>query len=118
MPTGRSGIAAAAVQDCLYVFGGEGNTADPNGIFHQVEAYDPAADAWLSLPPMQTGRHGIYAALLGNAIYLPGGATRQGLGVTGTNEAYVLDQPGRTPRLPILLTSPRPRATPRPIPRP
>ena len=118
MPTGRSGIAGAVVGDCLYVFGGEGNAADPNGIFHQVEAYDPATDTWLSLPPMQTGRHGIYAAVLANVIYLPGGATRQGFGVKGVNEAYVLDPPGTTPRLPITLTSPRQRATPRPIPRP
>jgi len=118
MPTGRSGIAAAVVRDCLYVFGGEGNTADPNGIFPQVEAYDPTADAWLPLPPMQTGRHGIYAASLDNVIYLPGGSTRQGLGVTGVNEAYVLDRPGTAPRLPIRLSSPRLRATPRPIPRP
>ncbi len=117
MPTGRSGIAAAVVRDCLYVFGGEGNSADPNGIFHQVEAYDPTADAWRPLPPMQTGRHGIYAALLGNVIYLPGGSIRQGLGVTGTNEAYVLDGPGNTSRLPVSTRGPRPRATPRPIPR-
>src|SRR5262245_28205250 len=75
MPTGRSGIAGAAVGNCLYVLGGEGNTGDPNGIFHEVEAYDAATDAWTELPPMQTGRHGIYAALLGNSIYLPGGST-------------------------------------------
>ena len=117
MPTRRSGITGAVVRDCLYVFGGEGNPADPNGIFHQVEAYDPALDAWHSLPPMQTGRHGIYAAVLGNVIYLPGGSIRQGLGVTGTNEAYVLDPSGTTARPSILLTSPHLRATPRPVPR-
>jgi len=95
MPTGRSGIAGAVVANCFYVFGGEGNGADSNGIFHQVEAYDPAADAWTQLPPMQTGRHGIYAAVIGNTIYLPGGATIQGLGVTGVNHAYVVNAPLR-----------------------
>src|SRR5207253_99931 len=44
MPTGRSGIAGAVVANCLYIFGGEGNSSDPYGIFHQVEAYDPATD--------------------------------------------------------------------------
>lgn len=102
MPTGRSGIAGAAVGRCFYVFGGEGNASDPGGIFHQVEAYDPATNAWTELPPMQTGRHGITAAVLGNTIYLPGGATRQGFGVTGVNEAYVLDSPvAGEPRAPV-----------------
>ena len=95
MPTGRSGVAGAVVGSCLYVFGGEGNPADPNGIFHEVEAYDPATDSWVELPPMQTGRHGIYAAVRGNVIYLPGGATVQGLGTTGVNEAYVIEVPTR-----------------------
>lgn len=108
MPTGRSGIAAAAIGKCLYVFGGEGNSADPNGIFHDVEAYDPATDSWTRLAPMQTGRHGIHAGVSGNVIYLPGGATRAGFGVTGINEAYVIDAPALVPRQPVIL-SPRRR---------
>ena len=114
LPTGRSGIAGAVVADCFYVFGGEGNPADPNGIFHEVEAYDPASDEWTQLPPMQTGRHGIYAAVLGNVVYLPGGATRQGFGATGVNEAYAFD-PLLSPRQPVIPSSPR--ATPRSVSR-
>ena len=117
MPTGRSGIAGAVVGDCLYVFGGEGNAADPAGIFHEVEAYDPATDLWFELPPMQTGRHGIYAAVRGNVIHLPGGATLQGLGTTGINDAYVIETAETEPRQPVLLSVPRPRPTPRPLPR-
>jgi len=117
MPTGRSGIAGAVVGDCLYVFGGEGNAADPNGIFHEVEAYDPATDEWFRLPPMQTGRHGIYAAVLGNAVYLPGGSTHQGFGTTGVNEAYVIDPAAGVPRQPVILTGPRARPTPRGVDR-
>ncbi len=116
MPTGRSGVAGAVVGSCLYVFGGEGNPADPNGIFHEVEAYDPATDSWVDLPPMRTGRHGIYAAVRGNVVYLPGGATVEGLGTTGIHDAYVIDLAGPAPRQPIVLTSPRPR-TPGPQPR-
>ena len=78
MPTGRSGAAGAVVGDCLYVFGGEGNASDPNGIFHQVEAYEASTDTWRQLPPMQTTQHRIYAAVLGNVAYLPGGATMPG----------------------------------------
>ena len=111
LPTGRSGVAGAVVENCFYVFGGEGNGADPNGIFHEVEAYDPATDAWTELPPMQTGRHGIYAAVIGATIYLPGGSTVQGLGTTGVNEAYVINL--TAPRQPIVLTNPHVRPTPR-----
>lgn len=105
MPTGRSGIAGAAVGGCFYVFGGEGNFDDPSGIFHQVEAYEPATDSWTRLPPMQTGRHGIYAAVIGGTIHLPGGATTAGFGVTGVHEAYVvpLSPPGLVPRERIVL---------------
>ena len=110
MPTGRSGVAGAVVGDCLYIFGGEGNAADPNGIFHEVEAYDPATDEWVELPPMQTGRHGIYGAVLGNVIYLPGGATKEGFGTTGVNEAYLIDVPFAV-RQPVLVV---PRARPAP----
>jgi N-acetylneuraminic acid mutarotase len=107
MPTGRSGSAGAVVGDCLYVFGGEGNSSDPAGIFHQVEAYEPATNTWRQLPPMQTARHGIYAAVLGNVIDLPGGATLQGIGVTAVNDAYVLPpSPSLVPRQKIIL-SPR-----------
>ncbi len=117
MPTGRSGIAGAVVGDCLYVFGGEGNAAVPNGIFHEVEAYAPATDEWFRLPPMQTGRHGIYAAVLGSVVYLPGGSTVQGLGTTGVNEAYVIDQSVAAPREPVIPSSPRPRIVPPPVQR-
>jgi len=88
MPTGRSGIAGAGLGGRLYVFGGEGNRANPQGIFDAVEAYDPAQGAWTRLAPMPTPRHGINAAVLGNRVYLPGGATVEGFGVTAVNEAF------------------------------
>ena len=110
MPTGRSGIAGGVVGGCFYVFGGEGNAADPRGIFHQTEAYDPATDSWTQLLPMQTGRHGIYGAVIGNTIYLPGGATIQGFGVTGVHDAYVISAPlPSVPRQKVILTPRRRR---------
>ena len=108
MPTGRSGIAGGVVGGCLYVFGGEGNPNTGNGIFSEVEAYEPATDSWTRLPPMQTGRHGIYAAVIGNVIFLPGGATLQGFGATAIHDAYVVDVP-LVPRLPVILSNRRRR---------
>jgi N-acetylneuraminic acid mutarotase len=108
LPTGRSGIAGAVAANCLYVFGGEGNALDGNGIFHEVEAYEAATDTWTRLSPMTTGRHGIYAAVLGNAVHLPGGAIRQGFGATAHHDVYVIDAPSLIPRQPVVL-SPRRR---------
>jgi N-acetylneuraminic acid mutarotase len=88
LPTGRSGIAAAAVGGRVYVFGGEGNRAHPQGMFDNVEAYDPGAQRWTVLAPMPNPRHGLGAAVVGSRIYLPGGATVEGLGATALNEAF------------------------------
>ncbi|HEV8132679.1 MAG TPA: kelch repeat-containing protein [Acidobacteriota bacterium] len=92
MPTARSGHAGAVVGDKLYTFGGEGNPNSPVGIFPQVEVYDPDKNTWKSLDPMLTPRHGIGAAVIGNRIYIPAGATRLGGGSeTGTNDAFVVE---------------------------
>jgi N-acetylneuraminic acid mutarotase len=91
MPTPRGGIAAASANGLLYVFGGEGNRSNPRGIFDQVEAYDPTSDSWQRLAPMGVPRHGISAATLGNRIYIPGGATVEGFGVTAANQALQLE---------------------------
>ena len=37
-----------------------------------------------------TPKHGIWAAVIGNTIYLPGGATAQGLGATTSHEAFTV----------------------------
>jgi N-acetylneuraminic acid mutarotase len=86
MPTPRSGVAAAVVNDRLLVFGGEGNGRNPRGVFQQVEAFDPDANRWQSLPPMPTPRHGIGAAVLLSDIFIPGGATVEGFGATNVHE--------------------------------
>lgn len=87
LPTGRSGIAGAAVDGRFYVFGGEINRDAPGRVFGVVEAYDPNSDAWTRMPSMPTARHGIFAAVIGNTIYLPGGARASIL--TGVNEAFI-----------------------------
>jgi N-acetylneuraminic acid mutarotase len=89
MPTARGGLAAAALGGRLFAFGGEGNAGNPLGIFPQTEAYDPARDTWLALPDMGVPRHGTAAVAVGGGIYVVGGATRQGLGVSGASEVFV-----------------------------
>jgi len=84
MPTARSGLAAAALEGRIYVFGGE----SPEGTFDENEAYDPASDTWKTMAPMPTARHGLGAAVVGDTIYVIGGGPEPGLSVTGANEAY------------------------------
>ncbi|MBI4482137.1 MAG: hypothetical protein HY652_04510 [Acidobacteria bacterium] len=90
IPTARSGIAASVLDNRIWVFGGEGNPASPLGIFSEVEAFDPASNQWMAGEGMITARHGIGAAVLGNRIFIPGGAPREGFSVTAVHEAFVL----------------------------
>jgi N-acetylneuraminic acid mutarotase len=79
MPTRRGGINGIAAYGCLHVFGGEGNTADPSGLFDQHEVYDPRSNTWTRLPPMPTAVHGVTGlAFIDGWIHLPGGGIRQG----------------------------------------
>ena len=53
----------------FYVVGGRGAG------FTALWSYDPTTDFWTVLPPMPTGRNGLAAAVVGNAIYAIGGRT-------------------------------------------
>jgi N-acetylneuraminic acid mutarotase len=90
MPTGRSGQGAAVVRGCVYVMGGEGNSARTDGVFPHNQVYDPRSDGWTTLEPMPTPRHGIGAAAIGDRIFVPGGATVQGFGATAAHEVYTV----------------------------
>ncbi|KYF72116.1 hypothetical protein BE11_32990 [Sorangium cellulosum] len=88
MPTARGGVAAAVDGAKIYVIGGEGNPADSQGVFDDNEVYDAAADAWEVLAPMRTPRHGTGAVAIDATIYVPGGGTQQGFGLTDVTEAF------------------------------
>lgn len=75
MPTSRGGLAATAAWGRLHVLGGEGDTTDPQGVFDEHEAYDPATDAWEVLEPLPTKRHGTGAAFANGRVWVPGGPT-------------------------------------------
>lgn len=92
MPTGRSGIAAAAIGNFVFAFGGEGNSASPTGIFPQHEAYDADLDSWTMLEAMPVGRHGIGAGVIGNRIFIPGGAPVEGFGTTAQSDFFAVNE--------------------------
>jgi N-acetylneuraminic acid mutarotase len=78
LPTARSGVATAVVSSRILVMGGEHNPTSPTGTFKENEVYDPSTDAWSSLAPLPTPRHGFGAAVFDGAVYTPGGAPANG----------------------------------------
>lgn len=90
MPTSRAGCAAGVLKGLAVIAGGEGNTASPIGMFDEVEAYDPARDAWSILPAMTTPRHGTGAATIGDVMFVPGGGIRAGHGATAVVESLTI----------------------------
>lgn len=91
MPTPRGGVAAAVVGEKIYVIGGEGNPDDETGVWDDVEVYDTVTNTWERLDPMAVPRHGMGAAAIGNRIYVPGGATREGFGVVDTFDVFTVE---------------------------
>ena len=90
LPFVRGGIAAAAVGNKIYAFGGEGNFQSPKGVFGDVVVYDAGANKAEAVGKMTVPRHGFGAVAVGERIYLPGGGLRMGGGeATDTMEAYV-----------------------------
>ena len=73
MPTARSGGAWGSDGRRIYVAGGEVTTSALVGAFRAVEAYDPAINAWMTLPSMPMPRHGVAGAVIGSQFHLVSG---------------------------------------------
>lgn len=90
MPTPRGGLAAAAMNDFLYVLGGEfffGST----GVYAENEEYDPLSDSWRQVAPLPTPRHGMSAVVHDDQLYVIGGGPVAGYGVIGANEVFAFE---------------------------
>ncbi len=88
MPTPRGGLAAAAMNGKLYVFGGEYFTSFSSGVFATNEEYDPATGTWRTVQPLPTPRHGMSAVTAGDTIFVIGGGPIAGYSVTAVNEGF------------------------------
>jgi N-acetylneuraminic acid mutarotase len=84
MPSKRSGIAAATINNSFFVFGGE----DITRTFGNNEKYETENGKWTSLESMPTSRHGLAAVSVGNRIFVIGGGPEPGLSVSDVNEIY------------------------------
>ncbi|KAH7101676.1 hypothetical protein BKA62DRAFT_618529 [Auriculariales sp. MPI-PUGE-AT-0066] len=90
MPTPRGGLCAAAVDETIYTFGGEGNLAAESGVFPQVEAYNTRTNKWTQLENMPNPRHGTSATTVRGKIYIPGGGDLIGGHPMVINEVFSL----------------------------
>ena len=77
MPHPRGGLAGGVIGDRIYAFGGEGNPDTVTGVFPQSEAFDDQTQTWLELQTMPVPRHGMYGAVVGTKVYIPGGGLQQ-----------------------------------------
>ena len=70
MPTPRGGIAASAVDDKIYVFGGHRIAFEP---LDTVQMYDPATGRWTRKKRMPISIDRLTASVVNGQIYLIGG---------------------------------------------
>lgn len=87
LPTPRGGGGAGVVDGRIIMVGGEGNDASPRGVFEQTERYDPATGRWTTLAPMPVPRHGLGVVGYQGRLHVLGGADREILAPTTTNDA-------------------------------
>jgi len=76
MPTPRSAAAWGTYGGKIYVAGGEDENDQLSIIFRSVEAYDPAANQWASLPSLPVGRFGLAGNVLGNRLHIVTGSVQ------------------------------------------
>jgi N-acetylneuraminic acid mutarotase len=93
MPTARSGLGWGTYQGMIYVLGGEVRDYHMDGIFRDMEAFNPATNEWFRLQPMVTARHGVNVSVLGNRLHAIGGhvafdGTAEHDADTGVHEVY------------------------------
>jgi non-specific serine/threonine protein kinase len=74
LPVANSDMGAVYVDGQLVTFGGE----NAFSVFNTVRAYNIATKSWSTLANMAQARHGMGAAVLGNAIYAIDGASLPG----------------------------------------
>ncbi len=105
LPTPRGGLGVTAVGDCIYAIGGEIAGAAAPGVTGVTESYDTESGTWRELPPLETPRHGIEAALSGNTILIAGGGL-ESFSDSPTAAQEALDVSGEAPCVSIPPESP------------
>ena len=75
----RGGINVMSANDCIHVFGGEGNENAASGVHPDHDVYNPKTNKWTALDPMPIPVHGVTGgAFIDGWLHFPGGGTRIG----------------------------------------
>jgi N-acetylneuraminic acid mutarotase len=85
MPSHRGGLASSAINETIYVFGGE----EPSGTFDNNESYDTTTNKWDQGLAMPTARHGLVAVANDDKIYVIGGGPNPGGSRSDANEIFL-----------------------------
>jgi N-acetylneuraminic acid mutarotase len=89
MPSNRSGISAASINNDIYVLGGE----DLTKTYNNNEKYNIKNNKWEYQEPLPTARHGLSAVSFNDdKIYVIGGGPEPGLSITSVNEIFNIRQ--------------------------
>jgi hypothetical protein len=82
-------MGVASSGDAILVTGCEGI----EGLYVDVNRYDPVRDAWDALPSLPGGRHGAASAYVDGSLYAIGGSTLA-WGIQGIADVSVLEIDG------------------------
>jgi N-acetylneuraminic acid mutarotase len=93
MSTPRASMVWAVQGGRIYIVGGEIQSSQVSSTFRTVEAYEPATNQWLVLPPAPLGRQPIAGDVIGDTLYVVSGdnGDRPLIGVRGPSEPFPFD---------------------------
>ncbi|KAI8949358.1 hypothetical protein F4801DRAFT_580455 [Xylaria longipes] len=78
LPKPRAGFALGIHRRKLVVLGGEGNKANPTGVFAETLVYNTRRDTWKPAMPLKVPRHGMGTSSDRFNIWIPGGGLVDG----------------------------------------
>ena len=90
----RAGLAAAVLNEHLYVVGGASDALFGSVILSSAEKYNPRDNTWRSISPMNTKRAGLSVAAVDGHLYAIGGYD-QNVKCLNSVERYVCDSASR-----------------------
>ena len=93
MTTPRASMVAGVYNGRIYISGGEIQSAQVSSTFRAVEAFDPAANQWILLPPMPLGRQPVAGDVIGDTFYVVSGdnGDRPLVGLRTPSEPFPFD---------------------------
>jgi N-acetylneuraminic acid mutarotase len=93
MSSPRASMVGAFHNERIYILGGEIQSSQVSSTFRTMEAYEPATNQWLVLPPAPLGRQPIAGDVIGDTLYVVSGdnGDRPLIGVRGPAEPFPFD---------------------------